>query len=135
MSDRPIIYKPDCKYTETHEWARLEGDVVVVGITDYAQHQLGDVVFVDLPPPGKQVEAGKGMGVIESVKAASDVYAPVSGTIVAINDAITNHPDLVNKDAFGEGWFVKIKPNNLAELDRLLDAAAYQKKVETEPAH
>ncbi|MCX7841013.1 MAG: glycine cleavage system protein GcvH [Anaerolineae bacterium] len=135
MSDQPVVYKPDCKYTETHEWARLEGDVVVVGISDYAQHQLGDVVFVELPNPGKEVEAGKSFGAIESVKAASDVYAPVSGTIVAINDALANQPELVNKDAFGEGWFVKIKPSNPAELDKLLDAVAYQKKVEAGEAH
>lgn len=135
MSDKPIIYKSDCKYTETHEWAKLEGDVVIVGITDYAQHQLGDVVFVELPQVGKAVEVGKGLGVVESVKAASDVYAPVSGTIVAINDAIVNHPDLVNQDAFGEGWFVKIKPTNPAQLDTLLDAATYQQKIETGELH
>lgn len=135
MSDQPVIYKPDCKYTETHEWAKLEGDVVVVGITDYAQHQLGDVVFVELPQVGKAVEAGKGFGVVESVKAASDVYAPVSGTVVAVNDALASQPDLVNKDAFGSGWFIKIKPNNPADLDKLLDAATYQKKIEAGELH
>jgi glycine cleavage system H protein len=135
MSDQPIVYKPDYKYTETHEWAKLEGDVVVVGITDYAQHQLGDVVFVDLPKVGREVVAGKPFCTIESVKAASDAYAPVSGTIVAINEAVANHPELVNKDAFGEGWFVKIKPTNPAELDKLLDAATYQQKVEAGEAH
>jgi len=135
MSERPITYKSDCKYTETHEWAKQEGDVVVVGVTDYAQHQLGDVVFVELPSVGKEVSAGKAFGVVESVKAASDVYAPVSGTVVAINEALANQPDLVNKDAFGSGWFIKIKPSNPAELDKLLDAATYQKKIETGELH
>jgi glycine cleavage system H protein len=130
MSDQSVIYKTDCKYSGTHEWARLEGDLVVVGVSDYAQHQLGDVVFVELPAAGKEVTAGKAFGVVESVKAASDVYAPVSGTIVAVNEALATQPDLVNKDAFGEGWFVKIKPSNLAELDQLFDAATYQKKIE-----
>lgn len=135
MSDQPVVYKSDCKYAQTHEWARLEGDVVVVGVSDYAQHQLGDVVFVELPPLGKVVEAGKGFGVIESVKAASDVYAPVSGTVVAINDALATQPDLVNKDAFGDGWFIKIKPSNPAELDGLLDAATYRQKIEAGELH
>jgi glycine cleavage system H protein len=130
MSDQPVTYKTDCKYTESHEWARVEGDAVVIGVSDYAQHQLGDVVFVELPPVGKSVAAGKSFGVVESVKAASDVYAPVSGTVVAINEALANDPALVNRDAFGGGWFIKVKPSNLAELDQLLDAATYQKKIE-----
>lgn len=135
MSDQPVTYKTDCKYTESHEWAKLEGDVVVIGVSDYAQHQLGDVVFVELPAVGKEVVAGKAFGVVESVKAASDVYAPVSGTVVASNDALTNDPALVNRDAFGAGWFIKIKPSHLAEFDKLLDAATYQKKIEAGELH
>ena len=135
MSDKPITYKPDCKYTESHEWAKQEGDLIVIGVSDYAQNQLGDVVFVELPAIGKDVTAGKAFGVVESVKAASDVNAPVSGTVVAINDALANDPALVNRDAFGGGWFIKIKPSNPAELGKLLDAATYQKKIEAGELH
>jgi glycine cleavage system H protein len=135
MSDKPITYKPDCKYTESHEWAKQEGGLIVIGVSDYAQNQLGDVVFVELPAIGKDVTAGKAFGVVESVKAASDVNAPVSGTVVAINDALANDPALVNKDAFGGGWFIKIRPSNPAEMNQLLDAGTYQKKIEAGELH
>ena len=135
MSDKPIVYKPDCKYLESHEWVKQEGDVIVIGVSDYAQNQLGDVVFVELPAVGKDVQAGKAFGVVESVKAASDLNAPVSGKVVAINDALANDPALVNRDAFGGGWMIKVKPSNPAELGKLLDAAAYQKKVEAGELH
>lgn len=135
MSDQPVTYKTDCKYTQSHEWARPEGDVVVIGVSDYAQTQLGDVVFVELPAVGKDVAAGKAFGVVESVKAASDLNSPISGTVVAINDALANDPALVNKDAFGGGWMIKVKPSNRAELDQLLDAATYQKKIEAGELH
>jgi glycine cleavage system H protein len=130
MSDKPITYKTDCKYLESHEWARQEGDLIVIGVSDYAQNQLGDVVFVELPAIGKEVTAGKAFGVIESVKAASDLNSPVSGKVVAINETLANDPARVNQDAFGGGWMLKVKPSHPAELGKLLDAAAYQKKIE-----
>jgi len=135
MSDKPVVYKDDRKYAESHEWAKLEGDVVVVGVSDYAQNQLGDVVFVELPTVGKDVEAGKAFGVVESVKAASDLFAPVSGKVVAINDALGSDPALVNKDAGGGGWMIKVKPSNAGEMNKLLDAAAYQSKIESGAIH
>jgi glycine cleavage system H protein len=113
------------RFTKDHEWVRLDGDLAVIGITDYAQSQLGDVVYVELPEPGHRVEQGKEAAVVESVKAASEVYAPVSGEIVAINDAIVADPAKVNADAMGEGWFVKIKLADARQLDGLMDEAAY----------
>jgi glycine cleavage system H protein len=113
------------RYTKDHEWVRQEGDIVVIGITDYAQSQLGDVVYVELPELGRQVEQGKEAALVESAKAASEVYAPVSGEIVAINDAIVADPAKVNADAMGEGWFVKIKLADARQLDGLMDEAAY----------
>jgi glycine cleavage system H protein len=113
------------RYTKDHEWVRQEGDIVVIGITDYAQSQLGEVVYVELPELGRQVEQGKEAAVVESAKAASEVYAPVSGEIVAINDAIVADPAKVNADAMGEGWFVKIKLADARQLDGLMDEAAY----------
>ena len=135
MSDKKIVYASDRKYSESHEWAKLEGDLVVIGISDYAQDQLGDVVFVELPAIGAMVQAGKAFGVVESVKAASDVYAPVSGTVAEINDALAFKPETVNQDALGAGWFIKIRPSNSAEMDKLLDAATYQKKIEAGEIH
>ncbi len=118
------------RYTDEHEWIRLEGDIVTVGITDYAQHQLGDVVYVELPQPGQKVEKGKQAAVVESVKAASEVYAPVTGEVVEVNQALVDEPATVNADPMGKGWFVKLKVANRAELDGLMDEAAYQKFVE-----
>ncbi len=135
MSDKPITYKDDRKYAESHEWAKQEGDVIVVGVSDYAQNQLGDIVFVELPAIGKEVEAGKAFGVIESVKAASDLFAPISGKVVAINEALSADPALVNRDAFGEGWMIKVAPSNPGELNKLLDAATYQSKIESGAIH
>ena len=135
MSDKPITYKSDCRYLESHEWARQEGDLIVLGVSDYAQNQLGDVVFVELPAVGKDVEAGKAFGVVESVKAASDLNVPVSGKVVAINETLANDPARVNQDAFGGGWMIKVKPSNPAELAKLLDAATYQKKIEAGELH
>jgi glycine cleavage system H protein len=120
----------ELKFTEDHEWIRRDGDVVTVGITDYAQNQLGDVVYVELPAPGKKVEKGKEAATVESVKAASEVYAPVSGEVVAVNDALSGEPGKVNADAQGDGWFLKIKLANPKELDALMDEAAYKKYVE-----
>jgi glycine cleavage system H protein len=117
-------------YTDEHEWIRIEGDVGTVGITDYAQEQLGDVVFVELPAVGRKVEKGKDMAVVESVKAASEVYAPVTGEIVEANDGLVGEPGTVNADATGSGWFVKIRIADKSQLEGLMDAAAYNKFVE-----
>lgn len=119
----------ETKYTQEHEWIRVEGDVGTVGITDYAQGQLGDVVYVELPAVGKAVKQGGDMAVVESVKAASEVYAPVSGEVVAVNDELTGAPETVNADAAGKGWFVKIKLGDKAQLDALMDDVAYKKFV------
>jgi glycine cleavage system H protein len=122
---------PDLKYTKTHEWARAEPDgTVAVGITDFAQEALGDIVFVEFPKVGARVSAGDAVGVVESVKAASDIYAPVAGEIVAVNDALPEHWELVNKDAFA-AWLYRLKPANPGDLAGLLDAAAYAASAET----
>ena len=118
------------KYTRDHEWIRVEGDVAVIGITDYAQTQLGDVVYVELPALGRRVEQGKEAAVVESVKAASEVYAPISGEVVAVNDALSGEPGKVNLDPLGEGWFLKLRIANAKELDGLMDEAAYSAFVE-----
>lgn len=116
----------DLKYAKTHEWAKLADDGNVrVGITDFAQEQLGDVVYVELPAVGRQVKAGEACAVIESVKAASDIYSPVSGEIFAVNASLSDTPEAINQDAYA-GWLFCVKPNNPAELDALLDAAGYQ---------
>src|SRR5215469_8322628 len=113
-------------YTSDHEWLKIEGDVAIVGITDYAQQQLGDVVFVDLPKVGRTLKKAEAAAVVESVKAASDVYAPISGDVVEINEAITSEPALVNSDAAGKAWFFKVKIADKGELGGLMDEAAYK---------
>jgi glycine cleavage system H protein len=118
------------RFTTDHEWIRLQGDLAVIGITDYAQSQLGDVVYVELPEIGRQVEKGKEAAVVESVKAASEVYAPVSGEVAEVNDAITADPAKVNADPMGEGWFIKLRLSDPEELDGLMDEEAYQRFVE-----
>lgn len=116
----------ELKYTKSHEWVRTEADgTLTVGITDHAQDLMGDMVFVELPAVGKQVTAGKECAVVESVKAASDVYAPVTGTVTAANNDLSDTPDTVNKDPYGKGWMFKLKPANAADTKDLLDAAAY----------
>ena len=122
----------DVRYTKEHEWIRMEGDVAVVGITDHAQEQMGDVVFVDLPDVGQAVEKGGDAAVVESVKAASDVYAPVTGEVVEVNGALEDDPAKVNADAEGDGWFVKIKMSDTSELDDTMDADAYKAFCEAE---
>ena len=117
----------DLRYTESHEWVKREGDgTVTVGITDHAQEQLGDIVFVEPPKPGRKVAAGESVGVVESVKAASDIYSPLSGEVVAANGDLSSAPEKVNADAYG-AWVFRLKPDNPAELDKLLDSAAYEK--------
>ncbi len=118
-------------FTNEHEWIRVDGDIGTVGITDYAQAQLGDVVFVELPEVGAQVERGGEAGVVESVKAASEVYAPVTGEVVEVNDVLADTPDKVNASAEKDGWFFRIKLSDPAELDGLMDAAAYAGLVES----
>ena len=115
----------DVKYTNEHEWIRVDGDVGTIGITNYAQEQLGDVVFVDVPAVGRRVAKGESIAVVESVKAASDIFAPVSGEIVEANGALTDSPGDVNAEPMGKGWFFKIKLANKSELDGLMDEAAY----------
>ena len=118
------------KFTKDHEWIKLDGEVATVGITDYAQQQLGDVVFVELPEVGRNVVAGKEAAVVESVKAASEVYAPVAGDVVEVNEALADDPALVNRDPQGEGWFVKLRIENQGDLDDLLDEDAYKEYCE-----
>jgi glycine cleavage system H protein len=120
----------DLKFLDSHEWARVESDgTVTIGISDHAQGALGDVVFVEVPEVGKSLSKGCAAAVVESVKAASDVYSPVSGEVVAANDALSGSPELVNSDPYGAGWLFKIKPSNASELQQLLDAKAYEKVV------
>ncbi|MBV1775706.1 glycine cleavage system protein GcvH [Burkholderiaceae bacterium DAT-1] len=120
----------DLKYVASHEWLRVEADgTVTVGITDHAQSLLGDVVYVEVPSVGDNLDADGAAGVVESVKSASDVYAPIAGEIVAVNETLADAPDTVNSDPYGAGWFFKIKPANAADLDGLMDAAAYAAEV------
>ena len=126
----PIKVDSRCRYTKTHEWVRVEGDKGYVGITDYAQQQLSDIVFVEMPEVGDSFEKGEVFGVVESVKAASDVYLPVAGEIVELNEELEDSPDLVNRDPYGDGWFVKFVIEDHDELESLMDAETYQKYAE-----
>lgn len=114
------------RYSESHEYVKIEGDCAVVGITDFAQEQLGNVVYVDVPEVGDEVTAGETFGAVESTKAASDLVCPVSGEVVEVNEALEDEPELVNKDAFGEGWIIKVKLANPEEVEQLLDAKGYE---------
>ncbi len=125
-------YPEDLKYTEEHEWILIEDAVVTVGITDFAQDALGDVVFVELPEEGTMIEAGKSFGVVESVKAVSDIYAPVTGEVVSVNEELPDTPELVNTSPYEDGWMIKIRVADTAELDGLLDADGYKAFVEEE---
>jgi len=120
----------DRRYTETHEWVDVEDGVATIGITDFAQSQLGDVVFLELPRQGRKLSAGETFGVIESVKAASDLYAPVAGTVLEVNERLVSNPELVNKDPLGEGWLIKVQAEG-ALPDSLLDQAAYARLAES----
>jgi len=117
------------KFTKEHEWVRVEGDTAVVGISEHAQHELGDVVYVELPAVGDSVSRGDAMANVESVKAVSDVYAPISGEVIAVNEDLEDHPEQINKDAQGQGWIVKIKLSNPADLDELMSLEDYQKMI------
>lgn len=116
----------DLKYAASHEWARIEGDLVVTGITDHAQDALGDLVYVEVPELDRQLDAGEQAGVVESVKTASDIYAPIAGVVVEVNPALEDEPELVNNDPYGAGWMYKIKPDNIADLEKLLSAEEYE---------
>lgn len=127
-----MMYPKELRYGKTHEWLRQEGEEATVGITDYAQDQINDVVFVELPQLETGLEVGKEFAVIESVKAAFDIYAPVSGKVIGINEELANNPGLVNSDPYGAGWLVKIKLNDVEELDKLLSADEYERFLEKE---
>ncbi len=116
----------ELKYTSDHEWIRLEGDIAYVGITDYAQQQLGDIVFVDIPSVGETLDSNEAFGTIEVVKTISDLFLPVAGEVLEANVAIEENPELVNKDPYGEGWLIKMKPTRLSSIESLLDAEAYK---------
>ncbi len=122
-------FPTNVKYTSEHEWIRVEGDIAYVGITDYAQEQLGDIVFVDIPSEGETLAAGDTFGTIEVVKTISDLFLPVAGEVLEQNEALADQPELVNKDPYGEGWLIKIKPAADADFDALLDAEAYKALV------
>lgn len=122
-------FPQNVKYTKEHEWIRLEGDVAYVGITDYAQEQLGDIVFVDIPTEGETLEADEVFGTIEVVKTISDLFLPVAGEVLEQNSALEENPELVNKDPYGEGWLIKMKPANTGDLANLLDAEGYKAVV------
>lgn len=125
-------YPTDRRYTKEHEWVSAKGDTGTIGITDYAQHELGDVVFVEVPKAGTKIEAGKTFGTVESVKAVSDIYAPVSGEVIEGNAALQNTPEKINSDPHGEGWLVKVKLSNPADVNGLMDAAAYEAFIATQ---
>jgi glycine cleavage system H protein len=120
------MYPADYRYTKEHEWIKVSGGTATIGITDYAQHELGDVVFVEVPAVGAKITAGKSLGTIESVKAVSEIYAPVSGEVLEVNPALSATPELVNTDPHNAAWLIKIKMDNPADASSLMDAAAYQ---------
>ncbi len=123
---------PNARYQKTHEWARINGNEVEVGITDHAQEELSDLVFVELPRVGAKLNQGDVFGVVESVKAASDLYMPASGSVTATNTALEKAPEVINKDPYGAGWMIRFKPDNPADLDVLMDAGAYEKFLQEE---
>jgi glycine cleavage system H protein len=133
------MYPADLKYTKEHEWVKVEGNMARIGVTDHAQQALGDVVFVDLPKPGRQLKVTNGkmetFGVVESVKAVSDVFCPIGGEVVEVNSALETKPELINKDCYGAGWMIVITMANPRELDNLMDAKAYEAFVASEGTH
>ncbi|MCH8201388.1 MAG: glycine cleavage system protein GcvH [Chloroflexi bacterium] len=129
-----MVSPPELKYTKEHEWVRVEGDSGTIGITDYAQDQLGDIVFVELPAVGAEISAAQKLGEIESVKAVSELFAPVSGEVTEANDGLADSPEAVNDDPYGDGWMVKMRLSDAAELDKLLSADEYEAFIEAEDA-
>jgi glycine cleavage system H protein len=126
------MYPENFRYTKEHEWVQIAGDVGIVGITDHAQEELGDIVYVDLPKAGTRVEKGKPLGSVESVKAVSDIFAPISGEVLEVNDMLSNKPETLNEDPHGAGWLVKIKLSAYGEIQQLLSAEDYQKYIGAE---
>ena len=124
------MYPSEFRYSKDHEWIKLEGDEALIGITDFAQHQLGDIIFVELPEVGKDLAAHQSLGVVESVKSVSDIFAPVAGQVVAINDELAQAADLLNKDPHGQGWIVRLKVKDRKELEGLMKASDYEKFLE-----
>mgnify|MGYP000160518774 CR=1 FL=1 len=127
-----MMIDPDARYLKSHEWAKKDGNRIAVGLTAYAIEQLGDIVYLELPEVGRTLKQGEMFGVIESVKSASDMYAPVGGKVVEVNASACDNPDSLKQDAYGAGWLMKIEPTDPAELDGLMDAAAYRTFLETE---
>ena len=121
-----MTYPKTYRYSKEHEWISVEGALATIGITDYAQHELGDVVFVELPKPGTKIEGGKSFGSVESVKAVSEIYAPTAGEVIEANDELQNTPEKINTDPHGAGWLIKVRLTNAAELGGLMDASAYE---------
>jgi glycine cleavage system H protein len=130
MAAKDYEFPDDCRYTEADEWIRVDGTTAHVGITDYAQSELSDIVFVELPEPGAEVKGGQQLGVVESVKAVSDLYAPVSGRVAAINPGLEENPEWVNEDPYGQGWMVALEPEDLEDVEGLMSADQYRKYVE-----
>jgi glycine cleavage system H protein len=130
-----VQVKADLRYAKTHEWVKVDGDTVTMGVSDFAQSELGDITYLELPEPGESVTQSEPLGVIESVKAASDIYSPVSGEIVEANDTVVEAPESVNASPYDDAWLVKIKLSDPSELDSLMDGAAYEKFVEEEGGH
>jgi glycine cleavage system H protein len=128
-------HPPELRYAQSHEWARVEGDRVRVGVTDYAQAELGDVVYLELPSAGARLDQGAAFGVIESVKASSDLYAPIAGEVVEVNDALTEAPEIVNEDPYGKGWMLVLRPQDPAQLDALLTSDRYEAYIRQGGAH
>jgi len=124
-----MIYPEELKYTSEHEWVRVDGENLIIGITDYAQQQLGDIVFVDVPTVGETLDQGEVFGTIEVVKTVSDLFLPVAGEVIELNADLEDNPELVNKDPYGKGWIIKIKPASIEDINHLLDADAYKKVI------
>ncbi len=122
----------ELKYTKEHEWAKLEDDLVVIGITDYAQDALGEIVYIELPSEGDEITKGNPFGAVESTKSVSDLYAPVSGEVVEVNEALLDSPEAINEDPYGEGWMIKVKPYDVGELQDLMDSDEYTEFIEKE---
>jgi len=135
LGKNKYIIKRDRKYTETDEWAKKENDTIVMGITDYAQKELKDIVGIELPEPGTEVKKGDELGVVESVKATSEYYSPVSGTIIEVNERLLEEPELLNIDPYGRGWIVKIKPSNQNEYNELLNPEQYAELIKKKHTH
>lgn len=132
---KEISYPSDRKYSPTHEWVKLEGDLALVGISDYAQDALGDIVFVELPVVGMKLDKGDSFGVVESVKAASDVFAPIAGEVESVNETLTESPEVVNHEPFTNGWMIKLRPSKPDEYDELMGAETYRQKIDAGELH